>query len=40
MKFMSKSMRSTEKKEVRGKISEQEEISGGVRTERKLREAE
>lgn len=38
LKFMSKSMRSTEKKEARGKISEREEINGGVRTESRMRE--
>lgn len=35
---MSKSMRSTEKKKARGKISEREDINGGVRTESRMRE--
>lgn len=35
MKFTTKSMRGTEKKEARGKIYEQEEMSSGVRTESK-----
>lgn len=44
MKFTTKSTRGTEKREARGEIYEQEEMSSGVRTEskeeRKLREAE